>query len=193
MTQHIHLFEGQQNRIITSTIPKNVDQLSGSTKDLFTDDWTPSALVSRRANRAASHQLAVGPNYTSDDMLTIETLKSLNPEIKDKCTDEFFNQECKKIAAKRAGRNVASGLFIYTDSNIASSPAVGSDGTVYVGSRDKHLYAINTNGTQKWKFLTGGAVDSSLALGPDGSVNTSEVTTIICTPSTQTAHRSGSS
>ena len=32
-----------------------------------------------------------------------------------------------------------------TGGDVFSSPAIGSDGTVYVGSRDKKLYAIKTD------------------------------------------------
>ena len=57
-----------------------------------------------------------------------------------------------------------------TDS-ITSSPAVAADGTVYVGSIDKSLYAFTPDGTQKWSFLTGGSLDSSsAAVGSDGTV-----------------------
>ena len=39
-------------------------------------------------------------------------------------------------------------------------------GTVYVGSRDKKLYAINgKTGVKLWEFETGGNVDSSPAIG----------------------------
>ena len=52
-----------------------------------------------------------------------------------------------------------------------SSPAIGSDGTVYVGSADTKLYAINSkSGEKKWEFETGGAVTSSPAIGSDGTV-----------------------
>ncbi len=37
-----------------------------------------------------------------------------------------------------------------TGGGIYSSPAVGPDGTIYVGSRDFSLYAINPDGTLKW-------------------------------------------
>jgi hypothetical protein len=44
---------------------------------------------------------------------------------------------------------------------IKSSPTV-SDGTVYVGSNDENLYAVDTaSGTKEWVFETGGAVRSS--------------------------------
>ena len=57
-----------------------------------------------------------------------------------------------------------------TGSSIFSSPAVGHNGTVYVGSYDDYLHAINANGTEKWKYETGNEIDSSPALGPDGTV-----------------------
>ena len=42
-----------------------------------------------------------------------------------------------------------------TGSNIESSPAIGSDGTIYIGSHDNTFYAINPDGTEKWKFEVG--------------------------------------
>jgi outer membrane protein assembly factor BamB len=39
-----------------------------------------------------------------------------------------------------------------------SFPAIGEDGTIYVGSPDSKLYAINPDGTLKWKFKTKGAI-----------------------------------
>ena len=39
---------------------------------------------------------------------------------------------------------------------VTSSPAIGPDGTVYVGSGDKRLYAINPkSGVKLWEFKTG--------------------------------------
>ena len=57
-----------------------------------------------------------------------------------------------------------------TGDRVISSPAIGPDGTIYVGSNDKKLYAINPNGTRKWAFSTGGVVKSSPAIGPDGTI-----------------------
>jgi len=51
-----------------------------------------------------------------------------------------------------------------------SSPAIGSDGTVYVGSYDDKLYAINKNGALKWTYVTGGDIYSSPAIGADGTI-----------------------
>ena len=41
---------------------------------------------------------------------------------------------------------------------IESSPALGKDGTIYVGSTDYNLYAINPDGTQQWVFHTGNMI-----------------------------------
>ncbi|MCD6220092.1 PQQ-binding-like beta-propeller repeat protein, partial [Candidatus Calescamantes bacterium] len=53
---------------------------------------------------------------------------------------------------------------------LQSSPAIGSDGTIYVGSLDGNLYAINPDGTLKWKFTTGDSAFSSPAIGSDGTI-----------------------
>ena len=52
-----------------------------------------------------------------------------------------------------------------------SSPALSQDGlTVFVGSSDHHLYAVNAKtGVQNWNFTTGDRVWSSPALSQDGS------------------------
>ena len=59
----------------------------------------------------------------------------------------------------------------------SSSPTIGHDGTVYIGSRAKDpyegiLYAINPkSGRKKWEFRTGGSgVFSNPVVGTDGTV-----------------------
>ena len=43
-----------------------------------------------------------------------------------------------------------------TGNQVHSSPAIGSDGTVYVGSSDKKLYALSgKSGVKLWEFETG--------------------------------------
>jgi hypothetical protein len=49
-----------------------------------------------------------------------------------------------------------------------SSPAIASDGTIYVGS-DNGLYAINPDGTIKWK-LAGRSFNTSPAIASDGTI-----------------------
>ncbi len=67
--------------------------------------------------------------------------------------------------------------------SLSSSPAIGSDGTIYFGSSeydpdyvgcpeydDSHVYALNSDGTLKWKYKTGGFVVSSPLITSDGKL-----------------------
>ena len=52
-----------------------------------------------------------------------------------------------------------------------SSPAIGADGTIYVGSDHKRLHAVNpATGAEKWAYRTTAAVRSSPVVGPDGTI-----------------------
>lgn len=53
---------------------------------------------------------------------------------------------------------------------IDSSPAIDDSGTIYVGSFDGKLYAINPGGTKKWEFLIDFGGLSSPAIGTDGTI-----------------------
>ncbi|MEW6379851.1 MAG: PQQ-binding-like beta-propeller repeat protein [bacterium] len=53
---------------------------------------------------------------------------------------------------------------------IASSPATGRDGVVYVGSSDGSLYAFQSTGDPKWSYATQGAIQSSPAIGQRGTI-----------------------
>jgi len=53
---------------------------------------------------------------------------------------------------------------------IFSSPALGADGTVYIGSNDDSLYAMNPDGTVRWTFPTGGDIQSSPLVDSTGAI-----------------------
>ena len=58
-----------------------------------------------------------------------------------------------------------------TKGNVLSSPAIGTDGTVFVGSSDKKLYALNPDGSLKWSYTNSVyAFSSSPSIGIDGTV-----------------------
>ena len=57
-----------------------------------------------------------------------------------------------------------------TGGAVDSSPAVGSDGTVYVGSEDANLYAVSSRGSLQWSFATDGELSSSPAITGTGTV-----------------------
>ncbi len=53
---------------------------------------------------------------------------------------------------------------------ILSAPAMGADGTIYIGSSDRYVYAISPDGTQKWRFWAGAPVTGCPAVGADGTI-----------------------
>ena len=57
-----------------------------------------------------------------------------------------------------------------TDGSVVSSPSIGTDGIVYVGTTGGKLYAVNPDGTKKWEFQTNGGILSSPAIDSDGTV-----------------------
>ena len=59
----------------------------------------------------------------------------------------------------------------YDEFDANSSPAVGPDGTVYIGVTDYRLYAVSPDGQQKWVVDTGGRIaDEAPAIGADGTI-----------------------
>ena len=55
---------------------------------------------------------------------------------------------------------------------LVSSPVVGPDGTIYVGSmsRDDSLYALNPDGSLKWRFRADAQILTSPAIGTNGTI-----------------------
>ncbi len=51
-----------------------------------------------------------------------------------------------------------------TGKGIFSTPVIDNQGTIYVGSADHFFYAVNPDGSEKWKFQTGEIIDSAAAL-----------------------------
>jgi outer membrane protein assembly factor BamB len=57
-----------------------------------------------------------------------------------------------------------------TGGQILSSPAIGADGTVFFASLDGNLYALQPDGSERWRFHTGGVTDSSPVLDESGNL-----------------------
>ena len=51
-----------------------------------------------------------------------------------------------------------------------SSPSIDSNGTIYVGNDNGYLYAINPDGSLKWKYCADLLVRTSPAIGTDGTI-----------------------
>ncbi|MDA3823775.1 MAG: PQQ-binding-like beta-propeller repeat protein [Bacteroidales bacterium] len=57
-----------------------------------------------------------------------------------------------------------------TNDDLRGCPAIADDGTIYVGSKNSKLSAINPDGTLKWEFETLGITWASPAIGADGTI-----------------------
>lgn len=69
------------------------------------------------------------------------------------------------------GSDSANQVWSYiADDSIYTSPAVGADGTIYVGSDDNNLYAIAPDGKKKWSFTTRNYINSSPVVGMYGCI-----------------------
>jgi outer membrane protein assembly factor BamB len=66
----------------------------------------------------------------------------------------------------------------YIGGGIESGPAVGADGTIYVGSvadrvggsKPSYIYALRPSGSEYWSYQASGHIRCSPAIGADGSV-----------------------
>ena len=70
------------------------------------------------------------------------------------------------------GNQVWTGPYV-TGNAISGSPAIGADGTIYVGSWDGKIYAVNPNRTTRWVYPPSGSLSGfrgSPAVGPNGAV-----------------------
>jgi len=75
-----------------------------------------------------------------------------------------------------SGRGAGSGAvgikkWSFATSENAGDPAIGPDGTIYIGSGDDYVYALDgSKGTKKWRFKTNLMVTSTPAVASDGTI-----------------------
>ena len=64
-----------------------------------------------------------------------------------------------------------------TSRGIFSTPVIGGNGTIYIGSADGTFYALRPDGKVLWRFRTGGVIDAAAAIGAyDPSIRSVPVT-----------------
>lgn len=71
------------------------------------------------------------------------------------------------------GTNCVLKWVFLTNGTIYGTPAIGSDGTIYIACNDQNIYALVDNGTSyilKWSYLTGGLIQASPSIGADGTI-----------------------
>ncbi len=76
----------------------------------------------------------------------------------------------KKACTKTFRLQEGYPLWVYWGLMVISSPAIGLDGTIYFGTLYNYFYALNPDGTLKWRYETCGEIWSSPAIGSDGTI-----------------------
>jgi outer membrane protein assembly factor BamB len=110
------------------------------------------------------------PAIGSDGTIYVCTLQYLYAIAPQEVLKHRYSAEPKMPrATRRSLKKVLKWEFV-AKGPIHSSPAIGSDGTVYIGSSDSYVYAINPNGSLKWKLKIGEGTESSPAIGLDGTL-----------------------
>ena len=72
--------------------------------------------------------------------------------------------------ARSAGRYRGDRPWAYRSGRgVFSTPVLGPDEAVYVGSADTSFYALDRDGERRWRFRTGGIIDAAATLGVRGT------------------------
>jgi outer membrane protein assembly factor BamB len=123
--------------------------------------------VGRSTSPTASGRVfAINPNGSLKWQETLPDWVDSSPAVGDGVV--YIGCWDGKLYARRAADGAAL-WSVQAGAFIASSPAIGADGTIYVGA-DSNLVAITPDGSIKWLFPAGDWIDSSPAIGPDGTI-----------------------
>ena len=144
-----------------AVVPSSVVVPAGSTTSSFV---IATSVVSSNLSASISASLAGSTQTTTLGI-------SISGVLANSAWPKFHGNAQNTGLGFGAGANGALKWSYTTGSLIgASSPSIGSDGTIYIGSWDQYLYALNTNGTLKWKFLTSSTIYSSPTIASDGTI-----------------------
>jgi outer membrane protein assembly factor BamB len=157
----------------TSSVSVSVSTASTEDIEIVAEQTGADQMVARRALKASDGDPA-------DAINRIESDKNNSPS-EDKSFRERVGEPNENSSTGEPDRNSSPDgetqppepgtkqWHFETGNAIYSSPAV-ADGTVYIGSFDSNLYAVDTtSGTEQWRFETGRSVRSSPTVA-DGTV-----------------------
>jgi outer membrane protein assembly factor BamB len=75
-----------------------------------------------------------------------------------------------KLIEKQPGTQLWQFSTHMSDDYCRTAPAIGTDGTIYVGFQSGYLYALSRDGHEKWKFRAGGGVHTSPVIDTNGVI-----------------------
>jgi outer membrane protein assembly factor BamB len=156
------------------------DGLPGRTQPLLPDpswEYTSPGLKTRIVHISSAVQPAGYYHFairvvTATGMYTYvwPTTVTLGGGAGDWCMFGHDAQHTHRSQVAGPATNALAWQYSIVGGNVTTAPASGADGTVYIGSDNGNIYAINADGSPKWTYITGGIILSSPAIGADGVV-----------------------
>ncbi|AKB37164.1 cell surface protein [Methanosarcina siciliae C2J] len=121
-------------------------------------------------NLTASNAAGSDSEVKVDYILTVEGTGTVG--LADTAWPKFGRDLNNTGQSPYAGPETNKTVWTYkTGSGIRyCGPSIGSEGTIYVGSNDNKIYALNPDGTLKWNYTTGDYVYGSPAIASDGTI-----------------------
>ena len=183
------------NVLLTDVLPANVSYVpnSASAGGSYANgvlSWSLASLPSTQLG-SVTYQVLIAPSAPLDNYINNTasiTATEISPPVNSNTVSVYITTNAVTTNARgdwwmfhhdlaHTGLSAftvpATAVQLWTFSTrgiIYSSPAIGADGTIYVGSMDGNLYAINPDSTEKWAFYTGNWINSSPAIGTDGTI-----------------------
>jgi hypothetical protein len=103
----------------------------------------------------------MGVRPTANSHGSTRSAAALNPRRSLAPTAPYTSAERRIPVCFRSRRE--SRMAVWDGRAYRRRSGCGADGTVYAGSWDGYLYAVGPDGNEKWRFQTGGGIDSSLS------------------------------
>jgi outer membrane protein assembly factor BamB len=132
------------------------------------DDWSTNSVFHLYALNSATGGILW--KYPLGSSMYSFSSPSLGPEGQVYVTTTGSEQEFGRVYAL----NGVTGQKLWefrAGQYVMSTPVVGANGWIYIGSATKTLYALDgLNGAKKWEYPTKSMISTSAAVGADGTV-----------------------
>ncbi len=151
---------------------------SGQTQELTISQWTPTQITAQLPDEPGGGAVQVRRRLFASDFVPVvlqtadlpsEPYGYVNPVAPEAPWPTF-----RRDAANN-GRSPLPAIYqgdqpwsFQTAKGIFSSPVIDESGVIYVGSADHNFYALNADGSEKWRFTTGEIIDSAAAIPRPG-------------------------
>ena len=135
--------------------------------------FRPCHLISVAILSMSLISISVLPVMAKDSAMIPRAVGAILPALANSAWPMFQHDLQHTGRSPYVGPQTANLKWIFTlDAGATNSPAIASDGTLYVCAWNggQRLYAINPDGTEKWSNPTWHSMNSTPAVGSDGTI-----------------------